>query len=156
VARSVRLGADEAWTVLSTAHTGVLTSLRRDGVPVSLPVWFVVVERRIYVSGQAHTKKFARVRHDPRVSFLVESGERWAELVGVHVTGRARVVDDPELLDRVSAALHEKYSQFRTPRETMPAPTRAHYETALATIGIVPDDRILTWDNSRLFTGDGA
>lgn len=156
MAPSVRLGTDEAWAVLSNAHTGVLTSLRRDGMPVSLPVWFVVVARRIYVSGQAHTKKFARVRHDPRVSFLVESGERWAQLVGVHLTGRARVVDDAELVDRVSAALHEKYSRFRTARAKMPAATRSHYETDIATIEIEPEDRILSWDNARLSTGDGT
>ncbi len=150
------MGTEEAWAVLADAHTGVLTSLRRDGVPVSLPVWFVVIERRVYVSGQAHTKKFARVRHDPRVSFLVESGERWAHLVGVHLTGRARIVEDAGLLDRVSLALHEKYSRFRTRRDEMPAPTRAHYETEIATIEIMPDDRILSWDNSRLFTREGA
>jgi hypothetical protein len=31
------------------------------------PVWFVVLDRRINVGGQAHTKKFARIRRDPRV-----------------------------------------------------------------------------------------
>ena len=33
----------------------------------------------------------------------------------------------------------------------MPSATRAHYETQTATIEIVPDDRILSWDNARLF-----
>lgn len=156
MARTVRLDTETAWAVLSDAHTGILASLRRDGVPVALPVWFVALDRRIYVSGQAHTKKFTRLRHDPRVGFLVESGERWAELVGVHLTGQARVVDDPERLERVSRALHEKYSRFRTPREQMPDPTRAHYETKVVTVEIVPDDRILSWDNSRLFAWDRA
>jgi PPOX class probable F420-dependent enzyme len=151
VARSVRMSADAAWTALARAHTGVLTSLRRDGAPISLPVWFVVLDRRIYVSGPAHTKKFARIRHDPRVSFLVESGEHWRELVGVHVTGRATNVDDAALRERVAGALDEKYSRFRLPREQMPDATRTHYETAVTTIEIVPDDRILSWDNARLF-----
>ncbi len=59
------------------------------GAPISLPVWFVALDRRIYVAGPAHTKKFARIRNDPRVAFVVESGTHWAELVGVHLTGRA-------------------------------------------------------------------
>lgn len=151
--RSIRLSPDEAWARIAEAHTGILTSLRRDGVPVSLPVWFVVLDRRIYVSGPASTRKFARVRRDPRVSFLVESGTRWAELDGVHVTGQARLVDDPALLARVSEALDAKYARYRTPREEMPDPTRERYETAVATIVIVPDDRILSWDNARLFEG---
>ncbi len=58
MARSVRMNNDEAWAVLESAHTGVLTSLRADGWPISLPVWFGALDRRIYVAGQAHTKKF--------------------------------------------------------------------------------------------------
>jgi PPOX class probable F420-dependent enzyme len=154
VARGVRLGVDEAWATLDRAHTGVLTTLRRDGVPISLPVWFVVLDRRIYVSGPAHTKKFARVSRDPRVSFLVESGERWIDLVGVHLTGTAQIVDDAELLDRVATALADKYERFRTPRDEMPGATRAHYETTRATIEITPDARILSWENARLFAPD--
>ena len=151
MARGIRLSADEAWDVLDRAHTGVLTTLRGDGVPISLPVWFVALDRRIYVSGPAHTKKFARIERDPRVSFLVESGERWIDLLGVHLTGTARIVDEADLLERVAGALDDKYGRFRTPRDEMPAATRARYETARTTIEITPDDRILSWENSRLF-----
>ncbi|MGH8984664.1 MAG: pyridoxamine 5'-phosphate oxidase family protein [Acidimicrobiia bacterium] len=147
----MRLSTDEAWEVLAHAHTGILTSLRKDGSPISLPVWFVVLDGKIYVSGQAHTRKFARIRRDTRVSFLVESGEPWVELVGVHVTGRATIVEDAELSERAAAALHEKYARYRMPRAEMPDATRTHYETTVATIEIVPNDRILSWDNARLF-----
>lgn len=156
MASSVRMSQDEAWAAIEAAHTGVLTSLRRDGVPISLPIWFVTLDRKVYVSGPAATKKFTRLRHDERVGFLVEHGERWAELAGVHLTGRARFVDDAELLDRVSAAMAAKYTRFRTSREEMPARSRARYETAMATIVIEPDDRILSWDNSRLFAHEDA
>ncbi len=151
MARSIRMTDDEAWAMLEHAHTGVLTSLRRDGGPISLPVWFVALDRRVYVAGPARTKKFARVRHDPRVAFLVESGTNWAELAGVQLTGRADLLDASERLDRVTSALHAKYERFRTPRAQMPSTTRANYETETATIEIVPDERILSWDNSRLF-----
>lgn len=150
------MSVDEAWDVLERAHTGILTTLRRDGAPITLPVWFAVLDRRIYVMGQAHTKKFARVRRDPRVSFLVESGVPWVELVGVHVSGLARIVDEPELLARARAALDAKYAQFRIARETMPEATRSHYETATATIEITPGERVLSWDNARLFADDPA
>jgi PPOX class probable F420-dependent enzyme len=156
VARGIRLSVDEVWQTLDRAHTGVLTTLRRDGVPISLPVWFVALDRRIYVSGPAQTKKFVRIGHDPRVSFLVESGERWVELLGVHLTGSARIVHEAELLERVAAALTDKYRRFRTPRDQMPEATRARYEAEVATIEITPDDRILSWQNARLFAPDSA
>ena len=92
---SIRLSRAEAWSVLAAAHTGVFTSLRADGMPVALPVWFVAFGERVYVGAPSHTKKVAWVRRDPRVSFLVESGERWAELVGVQLNGHARARHRP-------------------------------------------------------------
>ena len=139
MARSVRLSPDEAWAALEAAHTGVFTSLRRDGVPVTLAVWFVALDRRIYTTGPAGRKKNERVQHDP--------------LRGVSLTGRARLVTEPELLARVTDALHAKYDSFRSPRASMPDATRGAYEVEMATIEITPDDRILSWDNSRIELG---
>jgi PPOX class probable F420-dependent enzyme len=150
----VRLSREEAWRYVAAAHTGVLTSLRRDGGPVSLPVWFVASEHRLYVTGPAHTKKVARIRRDSRVAFVVESGVRWDELIGVHFTGAASIVTGDSVVDRVGRLFAEKYCAYRTPRDQMPTATRAHYESATATIEIIPDERILSWDNSRLFTAN--
>ncbi len=130
---SVRLSSDEAWAMVEASHTGIFTSLRRDGMPIASPIWFVVLDRRIYVSGPVTAKRVARVRRDPRVSFLVESGKSWAELRAVHLTGRARVATEPDLLVRVAAALDVKYARFRTQRSAMPAATRVVRATAPAT-----------------------
>jgi PPOX class probable F420-dependent enzyme len=140
---SPRLSQQEAWAVLTEAHTGILTTLKVDGTPISLPMWFVALNERVYVITPAHTKKVGRVTRDPRVSFLVESGTRWTELQAVHLTGRARVVDDDDLHRRVRDALDDKYAAFRTE-----GGDRNVDDIVFALIEIVPDDRILTWDNS--------
>ena len=147
---NIRLSREEAWAVLESAHTGIFTTLRADGVPIALPVWFVAIDERIYVGTPSHRKKLIRIAHDPRVSFLVESGEKWAELCGVHLTGVARVVDDDVIRQRVRDAMDTKYAAFRTARSSMPERTRDTYEVPISLIEIVPDERILSWDNSRL------
>lgn len=152
----VRLDENEAWALVEASHTGILTTLRRDGTPIALPVWFVALDRRVYVSGPSTTKRLARIGRDPRVSFLVEGGERWAELRAVHLNGRASVVDDGELLARVAAAGDQKYAAFRTARTAMPDATLAHYDVRTATIEIVPEGRLLTWDNRKLGLAPGA
>jgi nitroimidazol reductase NimA-like FMN-containing flavoprotein (pyridoxamine 5'-phosphate oxidase superfamily) len=149
------LSADEAWTFLEKGHTGILTSLRRDGWPVSLPVWYVALDRRIYVSGPARTKKYGRMKRDPRVAFLVETGLKWKELSAVHVSGRARFVTDPAELARVQAALDAKYAAFRTERAKMPSATAQHYQRqGIAVVCIEPEGKLLTWDNARLGVKD--
>ena len=141
--------------MLAEAHTGIFTSLRADGVPIAWPVWFVAMDERIYLDAVARTKKVARIRRDPRVSFLVESGIRWRELRGVQLTGRAAVLADPDVEARARALLRTKYAGFAGDRAAMPTATRAHYEADHLMIEIVPDERILSFDNSRIPLGPG-
>ena len=148
---SVRLSPDEAWGVLERAHTGILTTLRRDGWPISLPVWFVVLDRTICIASPTRTKKMARIAHDDRAAFLVESGARWAELEAVHVTGRVVIVDSPDEQSRIDAAIDAKYASFRTVRAAMPETAQQQYAApSIAHFRVVPEGRILSWDNRRL------
>ena len=145
----IRLDDDEAWAVLEAGHTGILTTLRADGSPVTLPMWFVALDRTICFTTFEGTKKLARVQRDPRASFLVESGERWAELCAVHLSGTVELVDDEAEAARIDAALDAKYAAFRTARSEMPAATAGYYRHKRF-LRFVPAPRILTWDNRRL------
>jgi PPOX class probable F420-dependent enzyme len=145
----IRLTADEAWDAIGSAHTGILTTLRRDGMPIALPVWFVAQDRTIAMMTPAGTKKIARITHDPRASFLVESGERWADLCGVHLTGRVEMVDDEPDMQRIEAAIFAKYAAFRPPLDGLPAKTQTYYAKQVF-LRLVPEGRVLTWDNSRI------
>ena len=148
---SIRLSKEDAWAELAQAHTGLLTSMKADGTPITLPLWFVALDERIYFGGPSKRKKTARLRNNPRCCFLVESGTYWRELKGVLVTGEARELTDSELEARVRAAMNAKYETFRSPRASMPDETRAVYENPEHVMfELVPDDRILSWDNSRI------
>ena len=148
---SIRLSRPEAWDELANAHTGILTSLKGDGTPITLPMWFVAFDERVYFSAPARTKKIARLRKNPRCSFLVESGTYWRELRAVLVTGNAREVTDKETKERGRKVMDAKYEQYRSQRSSMPDETRSIYEAPGAVMfEIVPDERILTWDNARI------
>ena len=148
---TVRMSAEECWELLETSVTGVFTTLRANGQPIALPVWYVVLDKKIYMVTRG--KKVVRVRHDERCSFLVEHGDRWAELRAVHVECIGRVIEpSEELAERISQALDEKYAPFRTDRNVMPKQTRDYYQKNLnATIELTPVGKLLNWDNSKLF-----
>jgi PPOX class probable F420-dependent enzyme len=149
------LTPQEAWEFLADAHTGILTTLRRDGWPVSLPVWFVALDRTVCFAAPSRTRKVARLRHDPRVAFLVETGERWAELRAVHLQGHVDVVDDEPEIARIDDALTDKYAAFRTDRSEMPAATQQHY-AGRTFFRLRPEGKVLSWDNRRLLEGDAG
>jgi hypothetical protein len=148
---SVRLSRDEAWEYVERSHTGIVATLRADGMPIMLPVWFVVMDRKIYVRTGAASKKAVRARHDPRASFLVEEGERWAELQAVHMVGR---LSEFSVTSPLGLAAQEKfqlkYSAFRTDDSKMSEATKAVYAAARVFLEFAPDDRVLSWDNRRL------
>jgi nitroimidazol reductase NimA-like FMN-containing flavoprotein (pyridoxamine 5'-phosphate oxidase superfamily) len=143
---------EEVWDYVTQAHTGILTTLRRDGMPIAMPLWFACLDRTIY--SRTRGKKLQRIAHDPRASFLVESGERWADLKAVHLTGTAEIVDlDEATSKQVLAELDRKYAPFSS-RTQMPKETASYYANALT--GIVrftPDQRVLNWDNTKISGG---
>ncbi len=151
----VRLSDEEAWAELDTAHTGILTTLRRDGWPVSTPVWFATVGRHIYVRTPAKTRKVAHVRNDPRATFLVERGEKWIELCAVMVYADVELLEPGDEYDAASAAITAKYAGFGMEpkalgQKKVPDATKAHYAGRAAILRLTPTERLVTWDNSRL------
>ena len=151
----VRLSEEEAWAELETAHTGILTSLRRDGRPVSLPVWFAALDHKIYVRTPGKTRKVEHVRNDPRATFLVERGEKWIELCAVMVYADVELLEPGDEYDAASAAITAKYAGFGMESEAMggkkvPDATKQHYAGRSAMLRLTPTGRPVTWDNSRL------
>ena len=149
----ISLSDEEVWAFLERGHTGILTTLRRDGRPVALPVWYAVDDRRIYVGTPSTSKKVARIRHDDRASFLVESGEAWVELSAVHLPVRAAVVSDEGEIRAASRLFAEKYAAFQAPRTGVPKATKSHYSSR-AILRLVPDGDAVSWDNARIRMGD--
>jgi nitroimidazol reductase NimA-like FMN-containing flavoprotein (pyridoxamine 5'-phosphate oxidase superfamily) len=149
-ATSVRMSEEEIWEFLREGHTGILATLRSDGVPIMMPIWYAVIDRCVYVNTRG--KKLTRVRNDARASFLVEEGKRWAELRAVHLTGTAEIIDpSPELAESIRTEMDRKYASYRTDRSRMPEATRGAYqEAASATVRLTPDARVLNWDNRNL------
>jgi PPOX class probable F420-dependent enzyme len=146
----VTFDEDELWQFLENSHTGILTTLRADGWPLALPVWFTTHDHSIYVQTPARTRKVAHVQRDPRVCFTAEAGIAWAELRAVVLTGEAKVLPDGEERDRAMGRISEKYRGFGIPAKQVPPATTRHYDTAAAVIRVDPDHHRVSWDNRKL------
>lgn len=150
----VRMTEDEAWAFLEEGHTAILTTLRRDGWPVSLPLWYVVLDRIIYVATPERSKKVTRIRNDDRGCLLVERGDAWVDLAAVELPVRASVVEPGPDADRLNERFGQKYAAFRPARTRMPDATKSHY-SGQTLIRLDPAGKLLTWDNSKLRLRDG-
>lgn len=150
----VRLDEAEVQEFLGASHTGILTTLRSDGAPTTVPMWFVVLDGEPCVRTLASSPKVANMRRDGRVCFVVESGLAWSELKAVVIHGEAVFVDDPADQARVDELFDAKYDGYRTP-DGVPEATRRHYAAPSVRVRIHPTGRFLTWDNAKLRPGAG-
>ncbi len=83
-----------------------LTTFRESGEPVSTPVWFALVDERVYVFTDVQSGKVERIRRDPRVT-LAPSGVRGRPR-GEAVRAEARIMTGAEH-ETADRALREKY-----------------------------------------------
>lgn len=147
----VRLTEDEAWEMLANGHTGTITTLRRDGWPISLPMWFAVVDRKIYMRTLAASKKALRIKRDERACFMVESGKAWKDLAAVVVPVRASLIDPAgDEARRALAAIGAKYEGWGVPQKAVPEATRKHYGAGNVVIRLEPAGGMITWNNAKI------
>ena len=83
-----------------------LTTFRRSGEEVTTPVWFVLVDGKLYVTTPPDSGKMKRIRNDPRV--ILTPSTSWGAPRGEGVEGLARDVEDEET-GRFEEALRDKY-----------------------------------------------
>jgi PPOX class probable F420-dependent enzyme len=139
----------EIRTFLESARTIILTTIGPDGVPDPVAMWFVLRDGEIWMRTYAKSQKVANVRRDPRVAVLVETGERYAELRGVQVSGRLELSDDLDVICDIAAALLVKYEALDPAH--VEAAKEAYRPTAVKQVAmrLVPD-RTVSWDHAKL------
>lgn len=145
----VEMSEEEIWEFARQGHTGMLTTLRSDGYPVTLPVWFVTGEQCILIQTPSRARKISHIQRDPRVSFTIEEGRSWQELRAVVMTGLAKVVDDETERTEAMNRISEKYVGLGVPSD-VPDATRRYYETPKVVIRIDPSGPVISWDNRKL------
>ncbi|MBI1377590.1 MAG: TIGR03618 family F420-dependent PPOX class oxidoreductase [Frankiales bacterium] len=106
----IALSEAEAGAMLRESRIPVLVTNGPDGVPDPVPMWFVVDDNgTVWMRTYAASQKVRNLERDPRFAALVESGERYAQLRGLQLTGTVELVEDVDRICDVMARLLVKY-----------------------------------------------
>jgi len=84
-----------------------LATFRRNGAEVRTPIWFAVVDERLWMMTGGDSGKVKRLRNDPRVR--VAPSDVRGIVRGAWRDGTARIVDEPRLIADAHAMLRAKY-----------------------------------------------
>jgi PPOX class probable F420-dependent enzyme len=100
--------ADDVTEFLRQPHVAVLASLRRDGRPYTVPVWFLHAEGSFWITGTYERVWCKHLMVDPRASLCVEAMAPVAGHVGVDGAVVARELPTYDIWP-ISQRLVDKY-----------------------------------------------
>ena len=102
---------DDLRALLAKPNPAVVTTLRKDGHPVSVATWYLLDGDRILVNMDATRKRLQHLRRDPRVSLTVLDEKSWythVSLIGTVV----ELTDDDRLEDIDRLSMHYRGSRY--------------------------------------------
>jgi PPOX class probable F420-dependent enzyme len=103
------MSEEEVAAFLEGSHTLQVASLNADGTPHLVAMFYAVSDGEIGFWTYAKSQKVVNLRRDPRITVMVETGKAYAELKGVTITGRARIVEDREQVLAFGELLYPRY-----------------------------------------------
>jgi PPOX class probable F420-dependent enzyme len=146
---------DEELTDFLAANMKVqVATIGPDGTPHLSTLFYVMDNGNLAFWTYGRSQKIVNLRHDPRITCLVEDGEDYFELRGATITGKARLIEEyDELVDlggRVATVMAhgEDLGEFGDQIVAQQARKRVGV--------IVEPDRIATWDHRKMTAPPGG
>jgi len=142
----ITMTEEEIQIFLQEQYTLQVATIGRDGYPHLVAMWYILDEGKIAFWTYAKSQKAVNLRRDPRLTCLVETGQRYEELHGVQIKGRATIIDERESVQRYGELIFARYTG------PLNEQTRAMVaaQAAKRLIVIVEPVEIVSWDHRKL------
>lgn len=140
---------DEVWSFLESKDRLFVAFPTESGYPHVTPMWFCVLDRKIYLRTQDYKVK-VRLAGFGKACCSIDDGRLYRELRGVTIWGRSKVIKDRTMVKRISDAMDSRYRLEQWKESEMPrAWVEERRREARAFIEILPE-RISSWDNRKV------
>jgi PPOX class probable F420-dependent enzyme len=143
----IRMTDAEIRAFLDQQRTLQVASINRDGTPHLVAMWYGFIDGNIVFWTYGKSQKIANIRRDPRISCLVESGQKYEELKGVSITGRGDISDDREYVLQVGAAVLPRYNRVEVDDNVREVLQRMGAKRVAVTI---QPSKVVSWDHTKL------
>jgi hypothetical protein len=145
----VAMTDDELWQFLAEQKVMLFSFVLGDGYPHLSPIWYVTMDHVIYFRATSNKVK-ATVTDGAKVCCAVEQGEKFTDLRGAIIWGRARVIRDQHLIERYNVLAREKYTGLSSADLSVPEEWARQREEDPYTFIAVAPERLSSWDNRKL------
>jgi PPOX class probable F420-dependent enzyme len=142
----LRMSEEEVLALLDECGRAQVATFNPDGSAHLVPLSLMQFDGRLAFWTDPASQKVKNLRRDPRITCLIETGNRFDEFRAVQITGRAAVVDDLDTSVRAGEALFARH--IGPLGDDMKA-----YVAGLApnrVVIVVEPERVVSWDHRKL------
>ena len=145
----IRMTDSEIQAFLEEQRTLQVATIDHDGYPHLVAMWYVLINNEVVFWTYAKSQKAVNLRRDPRLTCMVEAGQRYDELRGVQIKGQAVISDDPETVLHVGETIWQRYTGPLN-EHTRPM---VEAQAAKRVVIFVKPVEVVSWDHRKLGGG---
>src|SRR5215510_4669522 len=106
--QQIQLSPEEQAAFFREHHKAALATIDQDGFPHVVGMNYVIKDGAFYMTSYGKAQKVVNIRRNTKVGLMIETGGAYSELRGVMVRGRCEVIEGPEAVQAVFAAMAER------------------------------------------------
>jgi PPOX class probable F420-dependent enzyme len=137
---------DEVEEFLHGRHSMSMATINHDGSIHVVAMWYGFLEGSIAIETKTKSQKVQNLRRDPRLTCMVEDGDRYEELRGVELVGKAEIVEERERIWELGVSVFERYQGPYN--DDMKPFVEAMLNKRVVVKLLV--DRVVSWDHRKL------
>ena len=145
----IRMNDEEIRAFLEEQRKLQVATIDHDGWPHLVAMWYVLINDEVVFWTYARSQKAINLRRDPRLTCLVEAGERYEELRGVQIKGQAAINDELATVQRIGEAIWERYTGPLNENTRQMVTVQA----AKRVVIFVKPVEVVSWDHRKLGGG---
>ncbi len=105
----IRMSELEVEAFLAGRHTMNVASFNHDGSIHLVAMWYAMIDGDPVFWTFGKSQKILNLQRDPRITLLVETGDEYAELMGVELVGQGEVITDHDAIMAIGEAVYVRY-----------------------------------------------
>lgn len=148
----IAMTAEEMREFIETGWTLQVASNGHNGWPHVVAMWYGIIDDKIHFTTYAKAQKVLNLKHDPRITVMLESGTDYSKIKGLVIEGNADVIENnPDLVIAVQDATGRKRNENAGAQAATPMTDdqRRAQASKRAVVRINPT-RIYSWDHNKL------
>ena len=143
----IKMTDDEVDAFLHERHSMAVATVGADGRPHVVAMWYGFLDGAPAFETYRKSQKVVNLLRDPRITCLIEDGDRYDLLRGVELIGTGRIIDDGGALRTIARSLFERYDTGFGPDQ---GEEYINFMVAKRVAVRIDVDDVVSWDHGKI------